>query len=272
MDLSVFSISLRGYIPILHCKINKKYIAMKKLLFLFAVLCGTVSGWAQTDEVTSINPEKWYQLRCSVDGHGKLADNGSSLEGRAGTASFFQFIAASDGKYYIKSLNTGKYIGGDVASSTSETKDDRLDEQSRTEWTIAKLNGEATYVHISNGTQSYLNNAGGSGTLQIKYHGTITANNGCSLWYLTEYDSPITDLGEITANGTKTTTWTKYSWHVEENIPNDVATVESTKYPDPDTAIRSVSFTISAKTGSLVSTLFINYRTREGQLLVEKFK
>lgn len=228
---------------------------MKKLLFLFAVLLTSVGAWAQTDKVTSINPEKWYQLRCSVDGHGKLADNGSSLEGRAGTASFFQFIAASDGKYYIKSLNTGKYIGGDVASATSETKDDRLDEQSTTEWTIAKLNNEATYVHISNGTQSYLNNAGGSGTLQIKYHGTITANNGCSLWYLTEYDSPITDLGEITANGTKTTTWTKYSWHVEENIPNDVATVESTKYPDPDTAIRSVSFTISAKTGSLVSTL-----------------
>ena len=228
---------------------------MKKLLFLFTVLLSTVSGWAQTDKVTSINPEKWYQLRCSVGGHGKLADNGSSLEGRAGTASFFQFIAASDGKYYIKSLNTGKYIGGDVASATSETKEDRLDEQSTTEWTIAKLNDEATYVHISNGTQSYLNNAGGSGTLQIKYHNTITADNGCSLWYLTEYDSPITNLGEIAENGTNQSSWTKYSWHVEENIPNDVATVESTKYPDSDTAIRSVSFSISAKAGSLVSTL-----------------
>ena len=49
-DLSVFSISLRGDIPILHCKINIKQIniAMKKLLFLFAVLLTSVGAWAQT--------------------------------------------------------------------------------------------------------------------------------------------------------------------------------------------------------------------------------
>ena len=48
-DLSVFPISLRRNIPILHCKINIKQIniAMKKLLLLFAVLLSTVSGWAQ---------------------------------------------------------------------------------------------------------------------------------------------------------------------------------------------------------------------------------
>ena len=45
MDLSVFSISLRGNIPILHCKINIKQIniAMKKLLLtmLLCVCAGT---------------------------------------------------------------------------------------------------------------------------------------------------------------------------------------------------------------------------------------
>lgn len=70
-DLSVFPISLRGYIPILHCKINIKQIniAMKKLLFLFAVLLTSVGAWAQP--AVSDAPENgqwaanttWYQLK-----------------------------------------------------------------------------------------------------------------------------------------------------------------------------------------------------------------
>lgn len=232
---------------------------MKKLLFLFAVLLGTVGAWAQTDKVTTINADKWYQLRCISTGHNnnnKLADNGTSLEGRSGTASFFQFVPAGDGNYYIKSFNSGKYIGGEVAPNANENEDYRLDEQPTTKWTVTRYDANSDFVHISNGTKSYLNNAAGSNNLQIKYHDAISStSNLCSLWYLTEYDSPITDLGEITANGTKTTTWTKYTWHVEDNTPNRVKQLESTKYPDEDTAIRSVSFSISAKAGSLVATL-----------------
>ena len=239
---------------------------MKKLLFLFALLLTSVGAWAQSDKVTTINTDKWYQLRCISTGHNnnnKLADNGTSLEGQSGTATFFQFVSASDGKYYIKSLNSGKYIGGEVAPNSNTTKEDVLDEIATTKWTVTKF-GEQDYVHISNGTNSYLNNAGGTGNIQIKFHDQITENNGCSLWYLTEYDSPITNLGEITGNGTKTASWTKYTWHVEENIPEEVENEEQTKYPDDDTAIRSVSFTISAKAGSLVSTL--NYASGANRL------
>jgi hypothetical protein len=267
MDLSVFYLSLRGYIPILHSKIKKNNIAMKKLLFLFAVLLTSVGAWAQTDKVTTINADKWYQLRCISTGHNnnKLADNGASLEGQSGTASFFQFVPTGDGNYYIKSFNSGKYIGGEVAPNADNNKDDSLDEQPTTKWTVTRYDANSEFVHISNGTKSYLNNAAGSNNLQIKYHDAISStSNLCSLWYLTEYDSPITDLGEITANGTKTTTWTKYTWHVEENIPEEVINVEKTKYPDDDTAIRSVSFSISAKAGSLVSTL--NYARGSNRL------
>ena len=241
---------------------------MKKLLFLFAVLLTSVGAWAQTDKVTTINADKWYQLRCISTGHNnnnKLADNGTSLEGRSGTASFFQFVPAGDGNYYIKSFNSGKYIGGEVAPNANKNEDDRLDEQPTTKWTVTRYDANSDFVHISNGTKSYLNNAAGSNNLQIKYHDAISStSNLCSLWYLTEYDSPITDLGEITANGTKTTTWTKYTWHVEDNTPNGVKQLESTKYPDDDTAIRSVSFSISAKAGSLVSTL--NYASGSNRL------
>lgn len=232
---------------------------MRKLLFLFAVLLGTVGAWAQSDKVTTINADKWYQLRCISTGHNnnnKLADNGTSLEGRSGTASFFQFVPTGDGNYYIKSFNSGRYIGGEVAPDGDTNKDDSLDELPTTKWTVTRYDANSEFVHISNGAYSYLNNAGGSNNLQIKYHGAISSSsNLCSLWYLTEYDSPITDLGEITANGTMTTSWTKYTWHVEENIPEEVKEEEKTKYPDEDTAIRSVSFSISAKAGSLVSTL-----------------
>ena len=56
-DLSVFPISLRRNIPILHCKINIKQIniAMKKLLFLFAVLLTSVGAWAQETYTVTVD-------------------------------------------------------------------------------------------------------------------------------------------------------------------------------------------------------------------------
>ena len=161
---------------------------MRKLLLTLAVLCGTVSAWAQTEKVTTINPEKWYQLKCiASDGaHGNganvwLSDNGTAFAGKSATATFFTFESAEGGKYYIKSNVSGKYVG---ASGTAVVQE----ETPATAWTVGTINEEG-YVYISSSTDNYLNNAGGTNNIQVKTHdGGVKSSNPCSLWYLTEYE------------------------------------------------------------------------------------
>ena len=161
---------------------------MRKLLLTLAVLCGTVSAWAQTEKVTTINPEKWYQLKCiaSDDAHGNganvwLSDNGTAFAGKSATATFFKFESADGGKYYIKSNVSGKYVG---ASGTAVVQE----ETPATAWTVGTINEEG-YVYISSSENNYLNNAGGTNNIQVKNHdGGVKSTNPCSLWYLTEYE------------------------------------------------------------------------------------
>jgi hypothetical protein len=161
---------------------------MRKLLLTLAVLCGTVSGWAQTEKVTTINPEKWYQLKCTasdgVHGNGAnvwLSDNGTAFAGKSATATFFTFESAEGGKYYIKSNVSGKYVG---ASGTTVVQE----ETPVTAWTVGTINEEG-YVYISSSTNNYLNNAGGTNNIQVKNHPSgVSSGNPCSLWYLTEYE------------------------------------------------------------------------------------
>ena len=74
VDLSVFSITLRGNIPILHCKIKIKQIniAMKKLLILFAVLLTSVGAWAQviTEVGDAFDPTGLIVLNSNHTGYG----------------------------------------------------------------------------------------------------------------------------------------------------------------------------------------------------------
>lgn len=159
---------------------------MKKLLLLLAVLCGTVSGWAQGQTVTSITSGKWYQLKCTatdgVHGNGTtvwLSDNGSAFAGKSAIPTSFQFIATGNGKYHILSYKSNKYLG---ASGTSVVQE----ETATTEWTVGTINNEG-YVYISSSDKNYLNNAGGTNDIQIKNHSSgVSSGNPCSLWYLTE--------------------------------------------------------------------------------------
>ena len=161
---------------------------MKKLLLMLTVLCGTVSAWAQTEKVTTINPEKWYQLKCTAsdDVHGNganvwLSDNGTAFAGKSATATFFTFESADGGKYYIKSNVSGKYVG---ASGTAVVQE----ETPATAWTVGTINEEG-YVYISSSEYNYLNNAGGTNNIQVKNHSDgVSSGNPCSLWYLTEYE------------------------------------------------------------------------------------
>ena len=91
---------------------------MRKLLLTLAVLCGTVSAWAQT-VVTAINTEKVYTLECmSGAAHSTtrfIADNGTVINGRSETPTYFSFEAGeTEGTYYIKSVQSSKYLNCDA--------------------------------------------------------------------------------------------------------------------------------------------------------------
>ena len=222
---------------------------------LFCAFVGT--AWAQT-AVNSVTDGKWYKLECtSSAAHSTtrhLLDNGTSLNGQSAQGSFFKFVPASEGKYYIQSYTSGKTVN---AKGTSV----ELGEEGTTEWTIGKIGAEDAYVYISSSDKNYLNNAGGTGNIQIKTHDPITSNNACSLWALHEYDSPEYNYGELANDASATTTWNFASWvnpntsTVPVEIPADATTVESTQYPAKQTNIKLFVTKVTANKGTLLTTL-----------------
>ncbi len=220
---------------------------------LLASLFLTVGAWAQT--VTTINAEKWYQLKCiatdAAHGNGTnvwLSDLGTTFAGKSSTPTFFKFVPASEGKFYIYSFTSGRYVNvNGTALEQGET--------ASTEWTIGTINEEG-YVYLSSSDKNYLNNAGGTNNIQIKEHSSgVTSNNYCSLWYLYEYATTDINLGEVQANGSVSTTWAASTWLDASNIPDGVTEVETQQYPDATSTVKSASMTITAPAGYLAVTL-----------------
>lgn len=175
---------------------------MKKLLFLFAVLLTSVGAWAQIS-TTTINQEKWYYLKCIAtdEKHGQgttawLSDNGSVFAGKSATPTTFKFVpTGEEGKYYILSFNSNKYIGT-TATPSNESEAITQEEAATTVWTVGTIN-EDGYVYISSYDKYYLNNADGTNNIQLKKHESgVTAGNPCSLWYITEA-TPEVESGKV---------------------------------------------------------------------------
>lgn len=118
MDLSIFCLPLRGYILILHSKINIKQIniAMKKLLLLFAVLLSTVSGWAQESSSDPVIADGVYTIDNTYNGRGSMcygtwgegeteyfALTGITLNGYTGNS--LTVSDASNKHWYVKTVN-----------------------------------------------------------------------------------------------------------------------------------------------------------------------
>lgn len=184
---------------------------MKKLLLLFAVLCGTVSGWAQK-LVTSVQEGKYYTLECnSGEAHSTtrfLGENAYGLNGQSAKPTYLIF-EATDGGYYVKSsltgmyLNQGESLGGDKYA-VAYSKD------AATVWTVGKLADDATDIYLTIGdSKLYLNNnSDNAQKLQIVKHDPIGTNRACSLWEMREHEGGykviesigdnITDLNQLT--------------------------------------------------------------------------
>lgn len=131
-DLSVFSISLRGYIPILHSKINIKQIniAMKKLLLLFAVLLTSVGAWAQVQpgrRTLDLQEGKTYFISAATSYRGvytnllQVNDKNQLVFSNHKPTDVISYEDKSvylftvekinkDGTYYLKNDAAGKYL------------------------------------------------------------------------------------------------------------------------------------------------------------------
>lgn len=173
---------------------------MKKFLLSLVALLTTVGSWAQT-VVTAIKPGKVYTLECrSGYAHNTtrfIGDSGTVIDGQSAQPTYLMFEAGEEeGKYYIKSLVSNKYINSDgntvVASKTRSTA-----------W-ILNVGGKdkvANQVCFSCGNDKYLNNNGTKSedktciNLQPNYHsGGPAKGNACSLWEMKEYDASVATI------------------------------------------------------------------------------
>lgn len=184
---------------------------MRKFLLTLAVLCGTVSAWAQK-LVTSVQEGKYYTLECnSGSAHLTtrfLGENGYGLNGKSAKPTYLIF-EATDGGYYVKSSLTGMYLNQGESFDVDKyvvaySKD------AATVWTVGKLAKDATDIYLTIGNSKlYLNNnSDNAQKLQIVKHDAIGTGNACSLWEMREHEDGykviesiggnITDLNQLT--------------------------------------------------------------------------
>ena len=229
---------------------------MRKLLLTLAVLCGTVSAWAQT-VVTAIDTEKVYTLECrSGYAHSTtrfIADNGSVINGQSATPTYFSFEAGeTEGTYYIKSVVSSKYLNSNAdgtSLSASTTKS--------TAWVLGTVEQTVTFKVPE--TTRYLNNNGTASDatvtgLQANNHPSgPNSGNACSTWQLCEYNAD--GVTYIEENGNTSINWTTGTWTKSSETPEGVTAVESTKYPDETSDIHGASTKINTHAGRLKVTL-----------------
>ena len=154
---------------------------------LFNVTMPEVPEDDGSEVVTQVKTDKLYTLECQPnDGHSTrfISDNNGSLNGQTNKGTKFRFESATNGRYYIKSTVSGKYI-----NANSGKTDISFDAEPKTAWSLGQLNQNDAYVYFTIGENKYLNNhQGGDDNMRLATHNPIGTNNKCSLWTLHQYD------------------------------------------------------------------------------------
>jgi len=223
---------------------------MRKITSLLMLLCLIFIGQSINAQVvvTTVTAEKKYTFECrSSQAHSTnrfLAETGGALNGQSSTPTAFTFETAGEGTWYLKSLESGKYVNATGAGTTVT-----LDETATTAWTVGQINATDNYVYLSMGTNLYLNNHdNGTNHIRIASHNPITAGNACSLWEMCEIRPAV--IGENT-NITKT--WSTSLWESVDNVPTGVTTVESTQYPSNTSNVKATTMSVEVQKGYLQS-------------------
>lgn len=128
-----------------------------------------------------------YKIKCIATDHtGYLGDDGTTLQGRYATGTFFILEATgTDGQYYLKSVATNKYINAAGVTSGSAIS---FDAEATTYWTLDQTNANTTlnsWAIRPNGTAGVSLNNNGSSTATCPYmkvNGHNSSGQGCNLW------------------------------------------------------------------------------------------
>lgn len=128
-----------------------------------------------------------YKIKCIATDHtGYLGDDGTTLQGRHATGTYFILEATSTAnQYYLKSQVTGKYVNAAGVTSGSAIT---FDEAPSTYWTLDQTNANTdkhSWAIRPNGTAGVsLNNNGNSTAtcpwMKVNVHNSTT--QGCDLW------------------------------------------------------------------------------------------
>ena len=137
------------------------------------------------DLIEVINPNKEYAMKCDAadvthGGANYIKDADDVISGANSVGSGFKFEQGdADGKLYIKSVISGKYIsynGNNVEIANTK--------ESAKAWYVGVY--DKNRLFFNNGNEC-LNNNGGTNKLQFAGHGAIPgSSNNCSLWHIEE--------------------------------------------------------------------------------------
>lgn len=181
---------------------------MRKATFLLLLLLMAVGAGATviTDAPVA---GKQYKIKCIATDHtGYLGDDGTTLQGRHATGTFFELVSkGTEGQYYLKSVVTGKYIN---AANTTSGSAISFDETASTYWTIDQTNANTekySWAIRPNGTAGVsLNNNGSSSSTcpYMKVNAHSRNDQGCNLW---TFDDGEVAMYEKPAFGGTVWTW-----------------------------------------------------------------
>lgn len=200
---------------------------MRKATFLLLLLLMAVGAGATviTDAPVA---GKQYKIKCIATDHtGYLGDDGTTLQGRHATGTFFELVSnGTEGQYYLKSVVTGKYIN---AANTTSGSAISFDETASTYWTIDQTNANTekySWAIRPNGTAgvSLNNNGGASSTCPyMKVNGHNSNTQGCDLWTF--------DDGEVAMYEKPAFGGTVWTWNTSTSV-FDAGGKNSTSAPD----------------------------------------
>lgn len=181
---------------------------MRKATFLLLLLLMAVGAGATviTDAPVA---GKQYKIKCIATNHtGYLSDDGTTLQGRHATGTFFELVSnGNEGQYYLKSVVTGKYINAAGATNGSAIS---FDATPTTYWTIDQTNantGKYSWAIRPNGTGGVSLNNNGSPSSPCPYMKVNSHNSdtqGCNLW---TFDDGEVAMYEKPAFGGTVWTW-----------------------------------------------------------------
>ena len=166
---------------------------MRNFTILLTLLLLFVVGGVRAEVITTTpQPGVNYKIKCIATDHtGYLGDDGTTLQGRHATGTGFILEATGvDGQYYLKSLETGKYVNAAGVTSGSAIT---FDLTPTTYWTLDQTNADVSKNSWSirpNGTAGVSLNNNGSGTATCPYMKVNVhdrSSQGCDLWTFDEH-------------------------------------------------------------------------------------